>query len=585
MNLRVVALQIFDLWLRDETDASKHLMFASYLRLSWIELATHAVSTILSTHENFDLETETRVLEDCGHALRQWLEPISEELKPRVQFESISLRKVGSVASSLRDYIWNAANLELAAPAVVSTSLNLHRLLEATNRLFESMADLLTQIIPRRQWTFRMCMDEGEHLSREAGLSIRSLVRECESPLVMVVAALHNLGVDTIRPSVNLGTEDRQIINLDTRTKKEFIALLTGILEERVMQWMEESIPINLESLLGTPSLNELILNIDSEKPAVQALQSKWSKVLRNDPKSLQETASGPIYDYMLANEWIRPLPEGTGRRIKASSGYRKYSAQAYFGLLRDVGITTPFFAGLGIGTSVPDNSIRDALRFIDHCFLTYRRATAGENFTPHEALRGFLNRKVPYAEQNSALLDVGKRKIDADMPSRIEAERDNAGRLVEFFGQLAHMLSFSGEKFESGSFSVRLPAYRETGVQQGISALFVDAVRMCSREGYMKIDRDNVSDGEISFRMHRSLAKYYGFTFRRPSYTTVVPWSIVEEVWLTPSHQSLRRLAERVMEVRRSKRAYVARRPRGDGRESASDAQYHLFDEIDEHD
>ncbi|WP_197375775.1 ORC-CDC6 family AAA ATPase [Mycolicibacterium baixiangningiae] len=579
MNLRVVALQVFDLWLRDQTDASKHLIFSSYLRLSWIELATQAVSRILAGRQGFNLEIETQILERCGHALRQWLEPVPCEILPNIRTDIVSLNKVESIASCIRDYIWNAANLELMTPANVATTLNLHRLLEATNRIFKALADLLTAIEPRRQWTFRMCMDEGEHLSREAALSIRSLVRECESPLIMVVAALHNLGVDTIRPTVNLATEDRRVIDLDKRSRNDFVILFSGILEERVLQWMGESVSVDLELLLGAPSLNELLIRTETENPALKAIRSKWGRTLRDDPESLQKTASGPIYDFMLEHDWIRPLSDGPGRRLRASSGYRKYSTQAYFAILRNAGLTTPFYAGIGIVMGLPDNSIRDALRFIDGCFLTYR-AAAAEYVEPGQAVRSFLRRTVPYAEQNRALYEVGQRKIDSDMPSRIEAERDNAGRLVEFFGLLAHLLTFSGDKHESCRFSVRLPNGDSSEVDHAKASLFVDAVRMCSREGYMRIDRDSVSDGEISFRMHRSLAKFYGFTFRRPSYTTAVPWEIVEEVWVTPSHQSMRRLAERVIarrKVHRGPRRNDPRRQDGD-----EGTQFTLFDDGD---
>lgn len=63
MNLKLVALPVFDHWLQHEPDATKHLLFSSYVRLFWIELATRAVKHIVRRSPNYSLEDETRELD------------------------------------------------------------------------------------------------------------------------------------------------------------------------------------------------------------------------------------------------------------------------------------------------------------------------------------------------------------------------------------------------------------------------------------------------------------------------------------------------------------------------------------------
>ncbi|MFI2842021.1 metallophosphoesterase [Mycolicibacterium sp. PDY-3] len=549
MNLKLVALPVFDHWLQQEQDATKHLLFSSYVRLFWIELASRAVRFIVRKSPEYALEYETRELDFCAATVRAWLDRVATEVYSGTSIDILSLSTLEAVAASMRDYIWNAANLGLAAPAKVAQSLNLHRLIDVCNRVFKAMSRLLEVTIPGREWTFRMCLDEGEHLSREAALSIRSMVRECESPLIMAVSALGNLGVDTIRSSVNLSTSDRKIIDLDQRSRKDFINLLEGILRERIYQWTGTETFVDLAHILGNPSLNELILSVDSEAPKIVELKERWGPLLRNDPDSFHRIGTGPIYEFMLTNHWIRKLPTGKQRRREASSGYRKYSTQAYFGILSDAGISKPFYAGLGIMASMADNSIRDALIFINECFEQYNASSRSEvEFS--ERIRRFTQRQVPLSHQNRALDRMGRRKIDSDMPIKLQTDRDNAARLVQFFGRMSHELTFGGGKTDAGAFVVRVapfdadaPAAVTTEAQA--QRALVEAVRVCAREGFFRIEAERPGIGEIVFRMHRSLASTLAFSYRRPSYTTLVSWHTVQEAWSTVTDSDIQRLAK----------------------------------------
>ncbi|MGU3649847.1 ORC-CDC6 family AAA ATPase [Mycolicibacterium sp. A43C] len=551
MNLKLVALPVFDHWLQHESDPTKHLLFSSYVRLFWIELATRAVKFIVRKSPEYSLENETRELEFCAATVRAWIDRVAIEAYANTPLDILSLSALEAVAASMRDYIWNAANLGLASPAKVAQSLNLHRLIDVCNRVFRAMSRLLEVTIPGREWTFRMCLDEGEHLSREAALSIRSMVRECESPLIMAVSALGNLGVDTIRSSVNLSTSDRKIIDLDERSRKDFINLLEGILSERIFQWVGQDIVVNLTQILGNPSLNELLITLDSEAPKILAIKEKWAPLLRSDPDSFHRIGTGPIYEFMLENDWIRRLSSGKQRRREASSGYRKYSTQAYFGVLKDAGISKPYFAGLGIMASMADNSIRDALIFINECFEQYNASSRTE-IEFNEMIRRFTLRRAPNSQQNRALDRMGRRKIDSDMPIKLQTDRDNAARLVQFFGRLSHELTFGGGKTDAGAFLVRVVPFDVdppalSTLEEREQRAFIEAVRVCSHEGFLRIEEERPGSGEIVFRMHRSLASTIGFTYRRPSYLTPISWSVIREAWNIGMDSEIRRLAKAI--------------------------------------
>ncbi|MBX8691686.1 hypothetical protein GO011_30030 [Mycobacterium sp. 20091114027_K0903767] len=586
MNLKLVALPVFDHWLQHEPDATKHLLFSSYVRLFWIELASRAVKYIVRSSSDYSLDAETRELEFCAPTLRAWIDRVAVEAYASTETDILSLSTLEAVAASMRDYIWNAANLGLASPAKVAQSLNLHRLIDVCNRIFKAMSRLLNVTLPGREWTFRMCLDEGEHLSREAALSIRSMVRECESPLIMAVSALGNLGVDTIRSSVNLSTSDRKIIDLDERSRKDFVNLLEGILSERIFQWLEEEVSVDLTNILGNPSLNELLITLDSEAPKIIEIKEKWGPLLRTNPDSFHRVGTGPIYEFMLHNGWIRRLPSGKQRRREASSGYRKYSTQAYFGILNDAGISKPFYAGLGIAASMADNSIRDALIFVNDCFEQYNASSRSE-VELNEVIRRFTMRRVPNSQQNRALDRMGRRKIDSDMPIKLQTDRDNAARLVQFFGRLSHELTFSGGRTDEGGFLVRvapfdgdlsLEATEDTQSQRA----FVEAVRVCAHEGFLRIEAERPTSGEIVFRMHRSLASTFGFTYRRPSYTTPISWSVIREAWSASTDSEIHRLAKAIATRARPTRE-LSPRPRDKSFDRGNDGQFSLFDPEDE--
>lgn len=560
MNLRVVALPTFDSWMIAEEAPVYHLVLGSYLRLYWLEEAARATRHIVDRITTYELDVEIGALADAAEYWRKWLANMDLEFSEELIGEHMSLSVLEKTASLLRDHIYNAATFGLVEPKQVASEMNLHRLQDITNRTFKSMANLLRQLEPSIDWTFRICMDEAEYLSSNARLSARTLVRECDSPLILIIAALDDLGVDTIHESVNLSTSDRDVIFLDQRSETDFEALFRGIASERATQWLGRDVEVDLRKLFNRFTLDELLLRQHSESPNLQRITNRWQATLRERPAAFRGSTLGPIYENMVVQGWAPPASFGSPQtRVELSAGARKYTVASYFDILRQCRITHPTYAGWSIVISCMDNSIRDGLRFLDNCYKSSTNTKVSPDDRPRQ-LEAFLARPIELLRQDSALQLVGRIKVQRDLSTRIQTDQDNAKLMVDFFGILSSTVNFNGGMAaESTKFSVTIPRSSRDMAEilkgaQGLQERFVRTIYLCSREGFMRLESYNPATHEIVFRMHRSLARHHNFSYRRPTHTLVVPWNLVERIWLAPSHAGLKRTARIFFEDRRTK-------------------------------
>ena len=425
------------------------------------------------------------------------------------------------------------------------------------------MAQFLRRLRPETDWTFRVLMDEAEYLSSNARLSIRTLVRECESPLVLVVATLDDLGVDTIHKSVNLSIADRQVIPLDDRDPRDFARLLKGIANERIAQWLGKQTDFAPARTFGQFGLDELLLRHKSLNPELREIKARWASVLEADPKRLRQSTAGPLIEHMIAKGWIlQPNKLSQNSFLELSRGARKYTVASYFDILNELNIQDPFYAGWNIALSCFDNSIRDGLRFLDTCYTSVVRERASASERPDLLSRFIARRPVSLVRQDAALASIGKKKVSEDVYARIHQDQDGAQRVVEFFGELSRVINYRGEiASESTRFSIILPRIDRPMAEivkdaAGNQERFVRTIYQCSREGLVRLEYFDHSTQTIVFRVHRSLARHYGFSYRRPSGTTIVPWSVVERIWGTPlSISDTRRAASNFYVTRKRSR------------------------------
>jgi len=543
VGLKSLDLQVFDPWLGDAAPSTAHLVLGAYFRAVWIEEAVRALLALRGSLGKYSLREEADALEPVRSSFVRWV-PADLGLAPPPSDLPLLLETVASAAASLRDLLHGEAVLAFRKPEEVVAELGLGRLQQLTNDLFRSFANILATIRPDRVWRFRICMDEGEYLTDLARRSVRTFVRECESPLLLAVAALSDLGNETVVPGVPVGLDDREIINLDRRDVREFRSLINGIVAARSRALDIPEVGFDVANLLGNPSLDELLLSHRSESAGLAAVKERWSGWSATKRRARE---GGPIRVFLEETGLIEAAemhdPE-SARRLD-SQGYRKYYIAGYLRLLGAAGVRTPFYAGWRPFAYMADNSVRDfllALEMLKEIWWKSRRRPR-THLTVGDYVQFLSARRVNLHWQDSALLRLGRAKLDA-FDQRVFHDTAQARTLLTYVGKASHALDFGAlpdaafSRLDSGKFVVRLPepavgieaAIRASILHDG-QARFVSLLRICAEEGYLKDIRVSESNGDVGFRLHHSLSRYYGCSYRTAVYTTRIPWSAIESV------------------------------------------------------
>lgn len=538
LNFRQIGLAAFEAWLYKESDPIYHLILTAYLRFYWLELATHAAQRVLERKkERLPLRQEQEALRETGASVSLWLRN-SQYRPPSIPpgpFD-VSLSTLEHLFAAYRDYMFADATFATQAPSKIAALLNLNRIQDLANLCVQEIIELIGTAFPDQEWTFRVCMDESEFLTDRARLSLRSLVRECESPLLLVISALSTdeLGVDTVHRDVKLQRADRLVISLDARSTTDFQILLQGIVNERISEWLgQDQQYIDLRTLLGEFSLDTLLLSSPSEAPAYLKYKYEWAEWLRTHNRKKRETEDGPLFQHMLENNWVKSTSDlGPLRRSTQSSGARKLFVAAYFDQLNHLGVASPTYAGWNMVAELFDNSLRDALRFLDTCYEDHLGRMHADDEPSHrpENLKRFA-RSSPLAiqYQDEALRAIGRKKFEEDLEFRIQVNGDKAARIIQFFGRLSNKINYTWERAaESACFVVK----DQRSDYKNEFKMLVECLEACNREGFIRIEVNDSKTGTVRFRIHRSLARYFGFSYRKPLYSRMISNQLVSRVW-----------------------------------------------------
>jgi energy-coupling factor transporter ATP-binding protein EcfA2 len=556
VGLKNLSLPLFDLWLEGSDPPTKHLVLSAYIRSIWIEEAAKAVRQVTRASPSFYLEYESEPLDPVAEDFRWWsrslnrttvfpVDPSDGTVIPVAAGRALSLREIQEAAGELRDYLFNQATLGITDAEAVVTRLRLNRLQQLTNLVFRAFADILALTYPDRIWRFRVCLDESEFFTDSSRLTVRTMVRECESPLLLVVSTLSDLGVDTIARHVRLTLSDRELINLDARKADEMQSLVDGIVSARLAQTGYPCDRFSLASLLGEFDLNDLLLaNSSSETNEYRAFRARAERSPGRDH----------IRVYLEEQKETAPRTNsGFVDRRNDSIGYRKKKLPAYLRMCATFGLRSPIYAGARITRQMADNSIRDLLQLLELLRLSWIQEH-GVPADGDEAVCGFIGTVgLPVPMQDNALRELGRKKLD-NFSEKVLIHTANARSLVSFFSKLAHRLCFDTDlplwRAEATRFVVRLPVIKKNGAKDDLVEAFVEMVEECSREGFLRIKRSSPS--ELEFRVHASLARTEGFSYREGTYETVLPWRIIEQVITASSMDRLDRLVDESLPKRR---------------------------------
>ena len=537
VGLKLLNLELFESWLVSSNDAVSHIVLGSYFRAVWIEEGVRAVQAVADHYGFTALSAEAEALEVLRDDLENWL-PASIR-PPRFFGEEdppLTLASLRHISATLTDRLHGAATIAFQSPEELIEELRLSRIQSLTTRIFHALTTLLEELDSTVPWRFRICMDEGEYLSSLAKQTVRTLVRENESPLFLVIAALSDLGTTTATPGVTITLDDREIVNLDERSLDELASLIDGVVNAR-LTYQNYPCSFAKKRFIGDPDLNELLLAHPTENLDTIALKEAWADWTRETARS-----PSPIRSFLESVEIAPSLEGGPAERRRLDSiGYRKYKLAGYFLLLGRMELRRPFFAGWRIFLHMSDNSLRDLLLALD---LVRQERFSSETTGPTiaQTCRFLGSDGVSFQSQDRALRALGRLKLDS-LPEKVIHYTSNARRLLDFTGRLTHALDFghyqpkAGPRLDAGKIVVRMPetpvvkdrATITTSTDQGTAGRFVDVLLECAEEGYLKILSLGGGSPEIVFRLHHTLSRYYGCSYRNPQYSTVIPWKDLE--------------------------------------------------------
>ncbi|TFD36289.1 hypothetical protein E3T34_01045 [Cryobacterium sp. TMT1-62] len=559
-GLQYLQMDVLNDWLRDASVSVTHAILSSYLRGLWIEEACKAVTALRTRAGMESLSEEVRVLEEIEEEFDQWL-PASIRSSLSSPRGVLSLRRIRDVAARLTDEIYSRATDMFSSPEEVAGLLRLGRLVDFSNHVFEALARLL----PTHHgapWVFQMCIDEGEYLSDAGRGTVRTMVRECRSPLLMTVASLDDLGVETINPQVRLTVHDRLLLDLRRRSVRQFIDLINGIMNERLRSIDDSAPKFDVAVLLGSFTLDELLLVARPERPESRRQIAVWTE----EAKDSSASRSAPIRAFLSAGGGISevedPLTSGdelessggdrVQRRASESSGYRKKFVAGYLKLLATLGVREPVYAGTNIALRMMENSLRDVFIFLDSCFEIAQPLRGSP--LPERITKFVARSPVSVSHQNSALKRLSTEKM-ADLDGRLVNLTSVSRALVEFLSQLSSKLDMDPSSRpisipERTLFSLEIPqAAGDLDLRREDTARTVallEAIHNCSREGYLVGGIDPTHPNRLQVRVNRSLAKLHGFSYRQPQYMSRIRWEHLDRIAITGGDLDLEALASR---------------------------------------
>ncbi|TNE90354.1 MAG: hypothetical protein EP330_08545 [Deltaproteobacteria bacterium] len=348
------------------------------------------------------------------------------------------------------------------------------------------------------RWSVFYCIDEAEALSEFQQLQLNTAIRTARHPLYYKVAFVST--PKTVRGTdiqgFTLQDSDRELIIRDRQSPTDFADFLDGVVSARASQATGGPCSVRLQDWLGRPSPNEVLAEV-----LVRKVGSGPKRVIASARARHPDAPNQLLESYLLDHQqhWLR-----TGKP-PSRQDLEKRVGEAYLSICRESKIRTVPFAGHHMLLHLSDSCIRDALRQLE--------AIAQQDGGSLEAL--VSGRTVPVAAQARGIAEAGERKLTSLTHEAVDSPAE-VGNLAEYLGQITAVLQGPTRNWSNlrvpgrGFFRCRL-SEGETGVGQRVLGVLRDG-----DEGGILRDLEHEGD-EVLFRVHRSLAAKFGFSWRLP--------------------------------------------------------------------
>lgn len=536
VKLPKIQLGTFDAWLSDLDDVRHGQLLGFYLDLVFVELISAAVSEMLAQEH---LTIPARVEID---AVSRWLDEHCEAYNLLHGSPPQTVSAFHEATVKLRLSLEHSARIREDVLSVLRR-IPLGQVGSLSGSLAPKLAELCNHdtLGQATTWHFKVCMDEAECLTRFQQKVINTIIRLSEWPLFPVVSYVRRPDdmTSTLVPQLTHQKADRQLIVLDSMSRRDFIDLAEGVASVRCQEMLNDvSVTFNSRTTLGDLDINGLLQTLidRSESPGKSAL---IDDALEFENNSTETPASLPFFEAYLAKklDLAGQSPETRAeRRHEASREYRKKFVAAFLSICHDLKVKQIPYASADMVLGISDNCVRDFLSQLDHLFLASGRTLAD-----------FLVARLPTDVQAKAIREASEEKRDSIPESGILSPVET-GRVVKGLAMVTALLQATSKdgrhlrSTERGLFRLTAKIDEQTGLHAALS-LVSDA----ADAGFLRLHPD---DHDRHFRVHASLAPAYGFSYRGAYYPVALDLKDFEKLKAAKSEDELAKLARLISRV-----------------------------------
>lgn len=374
---------------------------------------------------------------------------------------------------------------------------------ELGRELGQDLGNLCNEDNPLEPWYFKACLDEAESLGAFGRKVLNTIVRMSKAPLYIVAAFVGppEALVETLNQSLTLAEDDRSLIHLSKQTNKEFKQLAEGVATARIQESSGSSEhSVKLDSILGKLDLNGLSIGLlkESVNPEGRALLQRATEGQDLDVLST-------FLEYALQKDAPPESEHRWEKRRRDSAFRRKAMVAAYLALCQKIG-AVPRYSSSDMVIEMSDHCIRDFLRFLNDIYIE-------SEATPEIFCSMAIGAKI----QDVAIKRASHTKVDCLAESGVH-EPLPTRRIIEGLAQITSALQRSGrdnsnfKSPERGLFKLSITNLTETD-RLWLGSLLSEAI-----EAGFLILKDKTPE-YWSFRVHKSLAAFYKFSYRGAYY------------------------------------------------------------------
>jgi len=540
LKLPTIQLNSFESWLAEKDDNSYGLIFGFYFDLVFLELLSDALSHLLAGgYVQISPERESI---HCT----EWIETRPELFAKSGKHVSPSMSSMHQRIRGVRRDIETAARINSDVREVLQR-FPIEQIGTLGTAVAKQMAKLLNEdptAANTQGWHFKLCMDEGEALSRFQQRVMNTFVRLAEWPLFPIVSYVGRPDdiSTTLIANLTLQSADRQLIVIDDMERTDFLDLAEGVATIRCQKQLDDdSVSFDAERVLGKLSINGLLQRqiARSEGQVGADLISSAQEFTKTSPVgSSDTTGSPPIYQAYLAKQLELSTDETTTRpdaRYQESTQYRKKMVAAYLSICRLLRLKHVPYASADMVVGISDNCVRDFLSQLHRLF-----EKSGLE------LREFLTSEIKWDVQADAIREASDEKSDSIPESGVLAPVET-GRLVKGLAIITATIQSSSPDMRHLRSTER-GLFRLTGTEgkEDLAESALVLVREAADAGFLRLYKQG--DDIRCFRVHSSLAPAYGFSYRGAYYEVRIDLDELKSLQEAETLDSLRRAAQTII-------------------------------------